>query len=76
MGVDVTVGVWVKHIEAEITFFDVSFPEDGPFINEVLVAVTQTFIRKIDFDPQHDSAGWAVKSVMRDGVLFRPEFVI
>jgi len=76
MGVDVTFRVWVKHLEADVTFFDVQFPKDGPLINEVLVAVTQTLVRKIDFDPQHDSAGWAVKSVTKDGVPFRPEFVI
>lgn len=67
MGLDVTFGVWVKELEVEVTFFDVHLPEDKPFINDVLIAVAQTLILKVDFDIQNDSAGWAVKSVKRDG---------
>ena len=67
MSLDVTFGVWVKELEAEVTFFDVHLPEDKSFINGVLTAVAQTLILKVDFDIQNDSAGWAVKSVKRDG---------
>jgi len=70
MSSDVTFTVWAKHLEAEVTFFDVHFPEDKAFLNEVLNAVLATLTRKIDFDPENDSAGWLIKNIKRDGALF------
>jgi len=76
MGLDVVFTVWVKNIKAEVTFFDIDIPRDRALINDILPAVIQGFIQKIDFNPQYDSAGWAIKWIKRDGVPYRPEFII
>jgi len=68
LSLDVTFGVWAKDLEAEVTFFDVHFPEDKAFLNDILSAVIQVLVNKSDLDPDRDSAGWAIKSVKRDGV--------